>query len=155
MHSVFGKQSSKWRLPLTVPQGHGHDEAVGNKIRLNSQGWKTPDRWRSAGRDCGGVKGAAPSPGRAPPGYENIDAGRAGRLRMSNALRPEGNGVPSGGTGVLGNGNGVSLDEDTMTFGKHESSPEGKRRVSTTRVREFRKRQKLRLVQRTIRISPD
>jgi hypothetical protein len=65
---------------------------------------------------------------------------------MSSALRPEGNGVPSGGTGVLGNGNGVSLDEDTMTFGKHESSAESKRRVSTTRVREFRKRRKLRLL---------
>jgi hypothetical protein len=37
-------------------------------------------------------------------------------------IRPEGNGVPSGGTGVLGNGNGVSLDEDTMTFGKQESA---------------------------------
>ena len=42
-----------------------------------------------------------------------------------------------------------------MTFGKHESNAEGKRRLSTTRVREFRKRQKLRLVQRTIRISQD
>jgi hypothetical protein len=90
-----------------------------------------------------------------PPKCGNINAGRAGRLRMSKALRPEGNGVPSGGTDVLGIGNGVSLDEDTMTFGKHELSAEGKRRVSTTRVREFRKRQKLRLVQRTIRISQD
>jgi hypothetical protein len=32
-------------------------------------------------------------------------------------LRGEGDGVSSCGNGVLGNGNGVSLDEDTMTFG--------------------------------------
>ena len=69
-------------------------------------------------------------------------------------LRREGNGVSSGGNGVLGNGNGVSLDEDTMTFGEHGSSAEAKRTVSTTRVREFRKRQKLGLLVRTIRISP-
>jgi hypothetical protein len=68
-------------------------------------------------------------------------------------LRREGNGVSSGGNGV-GNGNGVSLDEDTMTFGEHGSSAEAKRTVSTTRVREFRKRQKLGLLVRTIRISP-
>jgi hypothetical protein len=37
-----------------------------------------------------------------------------------------------------------------MTFGEHGS----KRTVSTTRVREFRKRQKLGLLVRTIRISP-
>ena len=74
---------------------------------------------------------------------------------MSNSLRRAGNDVSSGGRGVLGNGNGVSLDEDTMTFGAHGSSAEAKRAVSTSRVREFRKRQKLRLVQRTIRISPD
>ena len=41
-----------------------------------------------------------------------------------------------------------------MTFGEHGSSAEPKRAVSTTRVREFRKRQKLGLVVRTIRISP-
>ena len=69
-------------------------------------------------------------------------------------LRREGNGVSSGGNGVLGNGNGVSLDEDPMTFGEHGSSAEAKRTVSTTRVREFRKRQKLGLLVRTIRISP-
>ena len=73
---------------------------------------------------------------------------------MSNAVRREGNGVSSGGNGVSGNGNGVSLDEDTMTFGEHGSSAEAKRAVSTTRVREFRKRQKLGLLVRTIRISP-
>ena len=69
-------------------------------------------------------------------------------------LRREGNGVSSGGNGVLGNGNDVSLDEDTMTFGEHGSSAEGKRAVSTTRVREFRKRQKLGLLVRTIRTGP-
>ena len=73
---------------------------------------------------------------------------------MTNALHREENGVSSGGNGVLGNGNGVSLDEDTMTFGEHGSSAEAKRTVSTTRVREFRKRQKLGLLVRTIRISP-
>ena len=69
---------------------------------------------------------------------------------MTNALRREENGVSSGAgretafrqvvTAFLGNGNGVSLDEDTMTFGEHGSSAEAKRAVSTTRVREFRKR---------------
>ena len=73
---------------------------------------------------------------------------------MTNALRRERKGVSSGGYGVSGNGNGVSLDEDNMTFGEHGSSAEAKRAVSTTRVREFRKRQKLGLVVRTIRISP-
>jgi hypothetical protein len=73
---------------------------------------------------------------------------------MTNALRREENGVSSRGNGVSGNGNGISLDEDTMTFGEHNSSAEAKRAVSTTRVREFRKRQKLGLLVRTIRISP-
>jgi hypothetical protein len=73
---------------------------------------------------------------------------------MSNALRREGNCVSSGGNGVSGNGSGVALDEDTMTFGEDGSSAEAKRAVSTTRVREFRKRQKLGLLVRTIRISP-
>jgi hypothetical protein len=41
-----------------------------------------------------------------------------------------------------------------MTFGEQGSSAESKRAVSTTRVREFRKRQKLGLLMRTIRISP-
>jgi hypothetical protein len=41
-----------------------------------------------------------------------------------------------------------------MTFGEHGSSAEAKRAVSATRVREFRKRQKLGLLVRTIRISP-
>jgi hypothetical protein len=92
-----------------------------------------------------------------PAKFENIDTqgrtrrGRAGRLRM---LRRKGDGVSSCGNGVLGNGNGVSLDEDPMTFGEHGSSAETKRTVSTTRVREFRKRQKLGLLVRTIRISP-
>jgi hypothetical protein len=36
-----------------------------------------------------------------------------------------------------------SLDEDTMTFGEHGSTAEANRAVSTTRVREFRQRQKL------------
>jgi hypothetical protein len=74
---------------------------------------------------------------------------------MRSALRREGNGISSGGNGVLGNGNGVSLDEDTMTFGEHCSSAEAKRAVSTARVREFRKRQKLGLMVRTVRITPN
>ena len=41
-----------------------------------------------------------------------------------------------------------------MTFGDHGSSAEAKRAVSTTRVREFRKRQKLGLMVRKVRISP-
>jgi hypothetical protein len=41
-----------------------------------------------------------------------------------------------------------------MTFGEQGSSAEAKRAVSTTRVREFRKRQKLGLMARTIRIAP-
>ena len=42
-----------------------------------------------------------------------------------------------------------------MTFGEHESSAEAKRAVSTTRVREFRKRKKLGLMVRKVRINPD
>jgi hypothetical protein len=41
-----------------------------------------------------------------------------------------------------------------MTSGEQDSSAEAKRAVSPTRVREFRKRQKLGLLVRTIRISP-
>jgi hypothetical protein len=41
-----------------------------------------------------------------------------------------------------------------MTFGEQGSSAEAKRAVSTTRVREFRMRQKLGLLVRTIRIAP-
>jgi hypothetical protein len=41
-----------------------------------------------------------------------------------------------------------------MTSGEQDSSAEAKRAVSTTRVRDFRKRQKLGLLVRTIRISP-
>jgi hypothetical protein len=41
-----------------------------------------------------------------------------------------------------------------MTFGEHGSSAEAKRAVSTTRVREFRKRQKLGLMVRKVRITP-
>jgi hypothetical protein len=48
----------------------------------------------------------------------------------------------------------VAMEADTMTFGEHGSSAEAKRAVSTTRVREFRKRQKLGLLVRTIRINP-
>jgi hypothetical protein len=40
-----------------------------------------------------------------------------------------------------------------MTFGEHGSSMEAKRAVSTTRVREFRKRQKLGLMVRKVRIN--
>ena len=74
---------------------------------------------------------------------------------MSNAITPGGKRRFVRGNDVSGNGNGVALDEDTMTFGEHGSSPEAKRAVSTTRVREFRKRQKLGLLVRTIRISPE
>jgi hypothetical protein len=42
-----------------------------------------------------------------------------------------------------------------MTFGEHGSSAEAKRAVSTTRVREFRKRQKLGLMIRKVRITPN
>jgi hypothetical protein len=41
-----------------------------------------------------------------------------------------------------------------MTFDEQGSSAEAKRAVSTTRVREFRKRRKLGLFVRTIHISP-
>jgi hypothetical protein len=41
-----------------------------------------------------------------------------------------------------------------MTSGEQDSSAGAKRAASTTRVREFRKRQKLGLLVRTIRISP-
>jgi hypothetical protein len=41
-----------------------------------------------------------------------------------------------------------------MTFGEDGSSAEAKRAVSTTRVREFRKRQKLGLMVRKVRINP-
>jgi hypothetical protein len=54
------------------------------------------------------------------------------------------------GSSVSGNRNGVSPDEDT----EHGSSAEAKRAVSTTRVREFRKRQKLGLMVRKVRITP-
>jgi hypothetical protein len=40
-----------------------------------------------------------------------------------------------------------------MTFGEHGSSAEAKRGASTTRVREFRKRQKLGLTVRKVRIN--
>jgi hypothetical protein len=40
-----------------------------------------------------------------------------------------------------------------MTFDEHGSSAEAKRAVSTTRVREFRKRQKLGLMVRKVRIN--
>jgi hypothetical protein len=62
--------------------------------------------------------------------------------------------VTSSGNGVSGNGNGVALDEDTMTSGEQGSSAEAKRAGSTTRVREFRKHQKLGLLVRTLRITP-
>jgi hypothetical protein len=41
-----------------------------------------------------------------------------------------------------------------MTSDEQDSSAEAKRAASATRVREFRKRQKLGLLVRTIRISP-
>jgi hypothetical protein len=41
-----------------------------------------------------------------------------------------------------------------MTSGEQDSSAEAKGAASTTRVREFRKRQKLGLLVRTIRIGP-
>jgi hypothetical protein len=41
-----------------------------------------------------------------------------------------------------------------MTSGEHDSSAEAKRAVSTTRVREFRKRKNLGLMIRKVRINP-
>jgi hypothetical protein len=50
-------------------------EAVGNKIRVNSQGWEDcPDGRRSPGRNRSGAQGATPPPARAPAGkFEQID----------------------------------------------------------------------------------
>ena len=124
-------------------------EAVGNKIRLNSQGWEDArmigDRQVAMVVAYKGQHYLLPEHRQAKfEQNDQIGLHEAGygpeRLRMTNALRRERKGVSSGGYGVSGNGNGVSLDEDNMTFGEHGLSAEAKRAVSTTRVREFRKR---------------